>query len=469
MMHVTMQTSRFCALTAAAALAGCWGADADPGSAVSPAAQTAQGPGAQARPASTHNASSSAPQVTSRSNPSVLQALQHDGAVRVIVNLRGAPSTSAWGEQHVLDLARLQDNVIGQVQGRAFETLRRYSHAPALAGVVSNHEALEKLGAHADVESIQLDARTQGHLSEAVPAIGADVAKGQYGLDGTGITVAVLDSGVDTDHPDLSDDIAAQHCFTQGVCRPNNTTEGTNAEDEHGHGTNVAGIITSKGTVAVPGFAPKAKIVAVRVLDASNKGWMSDWLAGLNWVLANLSIQPVQLVNASLGTSDLYSSNCDGDWPALANVLTQLDAKGVAVFASSGNAGSSSQLPSPACNSHVISVGATYDSNMGRMPNSGTFNAIDSAIASCFDSATNLSTVTCFTNSNSSLDILAPGAITCASGKGGGISCFVGTSQASPAAAAVAALMLQCKPSMTPAQIESTLKSTGVKSLTGSD
>ncbi|MBK8027395.1 MAG: S8 family serine peptidase [Chloroflexi bacterium] len=103
----------------------------------------------------------------------------------------------------------------------------------------------------------------------------------QYGLTGAGVRVAVLDSGIDTDHPDLADDLIAQVCFTGGgtpalgSCPPADTNTGISAEDENGHGTNVAGIITSDGTVAPIGFAPDAQIVAVRVLDGFGSGWLS--------------------------------------------------------------------------------------------------------------------------------------------------------------------------------------------------
>src|SRR4029077_15993159 len=128
------------------------------------------------------------------------------------------------------------------------------------------------------------DGRGSGHLKVAVPAIGADKVKSVYGLTGKGVTVAVLDTGVDTTHPDLMDSIVAQRCFTQYDCPPSRSTEGTSAEDDNGHGRNVTEILTQNGAVASPGFAPDTAIVAVKVNDSNDSGQESDWVSGFDWV-----------------------------------------------------------------------------------------------------------------------------------------------------------------------------------------
>jgi hypothetical protein len=110
----------------------------------------------------------------------------------------------------------------------------------------------------------------------------------------------------------------------------------------------------------------------------------------------------------------------------------------------------------------VVGVGATYDSALGRQPSSGTYNTLfGGSWPSCSDASGDLSTITCFTNSNSTLDIVAPGALITASGRGGGLSTYRGTSQASPTAAGVAASMIQAAPALTPSAILSILKSSG--------
>ena len=141
------------------------------------------------------------------------------------------------------------------------------------------------------------------------------------------------------------------------------------------------------------------------------------------------------------------------------------------IFASAGNQGSASQLSAPACNSGVIAVGATYKSDQGRQPPSGEANTFrdefGASFAPCFDGTTAFDEVACFSNSNDCVDLVAPGVVIIADGLGTGTSAYRGTSQASPAAAGVAALMLECNPALTPARIKSILQTTGVPVVDG--
>ncbi|MBW2386770.1 MAG: S8 family serine peptidase, partial [Deltaproteobacteria bacterium] len=110
------------------------------------------------------------------------------------------------------------------------------------------------------------------------------------GVTGAGVNVAVLDSGIDTDHPELANDLVEERCWCRGGvgmtgCCPNgfNTQIGPgSAEDDSGHGTNVIGVITS-----ALGVAPNSGIVALRVLDSSGEGNFSDIDAALDWLLDN--------------------------------------------------------------------------------------------------------------------------------------------------------------------------------------
>ena len=177
---------------------------------------------------------------------------------------------------------------------------------------------------------------------------------------------------------------------------------------------------------------------------------------------SQLATTPVQIVNLSLGTFALYPDNCDKEEPLLAAAIAQLRAKGVAFFASSGNQGHSTRIAAPACNSGVIAVGATYDSNVGRQPPSGTYQSFfGGSWPTCSDSATTLRTITCFTNSNQQLDLLAPGAPLLSAYLNGKTALYWGTSQASPTAAGVAALLLEKRPGLRPAEVEKILKTSG--------
>ena len=226
----------------------------------------------------------------------VFQALAADDTVDVIVSLR-APSLTLGMAARRDHIARAQQGVLSRHGG--FAARHRYRSVPALAGRLSR-AAFDALASDPDVAYVQLDAASSGHLYQAVPATGADRIRGQLGLSGKGVRVAILDTGVDTTHPDLRGSIVAQHCFTHGDCPPNHTNEGGSAEDDHGHGSNVAGVVSADGVVGAAGFAPDAELVVVKVIDSGNAAFASDEVAGLDWIYENLDTLGVQVVNMSV-------------------------------------------------------------------------------------------------------------------------------------------------------------------------
>ncbi|HEX4479011.1 MAG TPA: S8 family serine peptidase [Polyangiaceae bacterium] len=394
-------------------------------------------------------------------------ARELDGSSRtvaVIVNLRDTFPERGRREARARAIgtsvnAFLADNADG------FSLSRRFRHVPAVAGRITA-AALERLRHDPRVSYVQRDGAGMGQLAQAVPAIGADKVKTLYGITGKGVIAAVLDTGVDTTHPDLESSIVAQHCFTEGDCPPLHTNEGTSAEDDHGHGSNVAGIITSDGVVSAPGFAPDTGIVAVKVDDENDSGLESDWVSGLDWVYDNLATLKVNVVNLSICSNQLYTdhASCDLGEPALAQAVGNLVAAGVTVFAASGNRGSPTSMSAPACNTGAIAVGATYDSNVGYEPPGATTYASrwGTSFANCGDATTAFDQITCFTNSDADLAIVAPGAPITSDTLYGQTETYFGTSQATPAAVGVAALMLQCDPTLSPAEIRDAMVRTGV-------
>jgi hypothetical protein len=121
---------------------------------------------------------------------------------------------------------------------------------------------------------------------------------------------------------------------------------------------------------------------------------------------------------------------------------------GMTTFAASGNTGSKTGTGYPACIGDILSVGSVYDANIG---------------AHACDATTGPDQVACLSQSDVSLDLLAPGAAITSTYKGGGLATFAGTSMASPAAAGVAALVLENEPSLPPAGIEARLTQTGTQ------
>lgn len=376
--------------------------------------------------------------------------LQTDGVARVIVALR-LPYASAAASARKLQVSQVQNRVIQALSATGFQLVHRYQTAPGLVAEVTS-QGLDILRRHPDVWAVAPDMRLHVTLSESAALIRADRVQSELGLTGAGVNVAVLDSGVDLAHPDLADHIVAQHCFSKGDCPPGRTDEGESAQDEHGHGTHVAGIITSRGAVSPRGIAPDAGIVAVRIMDATGSGWNSDLVAGLDWIIANQARLSVKVVNLSLGAGR-YSDGCDAqdaNTILLGEAIGAVRRAGIMVAAASGNEGLTGAMTAPACISGVMSVGGVYDGNLG-----------PASWQSCNDATTTTDQVVCFSDSGIGLDLLAPGAVIVSTALGGGQVSKSGTSMAVPHVAATAALMLQAHPSLTLTEIETVLKNTG--------
>ncbi len=358
------------------------------------------------------------------------------------------------------DIKKLQKKVLEysfapEERKKDIKVIHKLDNIPWFTGRI-NRKAFEKLKVHPNVAIIAEDTRINAHLAESGPLIDADAVH-DAGYGGAGVTVAVIDSGIDTDHPDLQNDLLWEECFLYHGCPGGGGGFGESrasgpgsAEDGYGHGTHVSGIITS-GHISYKGIAPDTKIVALKVLDDAGNGWTSDILAALDWTVSNKDIYGISVVNMSLGTNLGYTGNCDALNQAAATAADAAKAAGIVLFASSGNDAYTTGISEPACLSSVVSVGAVYDADV---------HAMNWSV--CMDSQTDADQLVCFSNVSAELDILAPGATIDSSGLGGGISNFSGTSMASPHAAGLAALMLQKNPFLSPDDIENLLESTGV-------
>lgn len=382
---------------------------------------------------------------------------------------RGARRRSAVNDR--------QQRVLGALPGSGLRLKHRFRTLAGFAGA-ADRRTIELLSRHPDVESIYVDGRVYASLAQGVNLIGANTAHA-LGVTGAGVKVAVLDTGIDTNHPDLSDDLVAEHCFCDthpspvtGACCPGGVSEGPSAEDDEGHGTAVAGIITSSGAAASLGVAPDAEIVAVKVLSNTGSGSFSDIAAALDWVLVERAdpTSPVfgtGVVNMSIGDGAEYAnpaaSPCTGS--NTANAISALHSAGVAVFVASGNEGYDNGISFPACVPDAISVGGVYDANIGSVSWCGNVSCSEIL---CTDNPTSADEFVCHSNSDEILDLLAPDYRTATSKMGGGTLSFGGTSAASPYAAAEAALMLQVNPALTPEEIRSHMKANG-PSVTNSD
>ena len=378
-------------------------------------------------------------------DPALLDRLSRGERVPVIVAMKQTRER----------ITARQRAVIAEVGGD-FTPGARWQNIPAFAGEMSI-DALTELASHPDVIAISEDTGGTIAMKESSPLIGLPPAHTR-GYNGAGVTVAVIDTGIDNDHPDFRGRITGEQCWCRTAsgkgCCPNGSTAQSGsgaARDDHGHGTNVTGILASGGARAEPGVASYANIVALRVTDAAGSwSYTSQVISALDYLIS--SRPDVRVVNISLGTDKTFATACDNvsaEAMAIASAVRTLRARGTAVFAASGNHGAVVGITFPGCIDPITSVGAVYDAK-------GTYST-----SLCTATNTTVDGITCFSNGSPLLDLLAPGAWITSSGRGGVTSTYGGTSQASPQAAGAAAVLFASKPSLTVEQMEALLRSTG--------
>ena len=432
-----------------------------------------------------------------------------DGYVRIIVEFAGpVPTAQLRPDPQVLapivaEIAARQNAIIAShfgsatnpSEGQGFPRgLVRFQITPTFAVNVSPSE-LNALAADPAVLGIYYDHRGSASLPQSVPLIGMDAA---YIANATGQrqAVAVIDSGVQTDHEFLSANVLpnAQACYSNGdstgvsLC-PNGqqTQTGSGAANNSipacsngdvsicSHGTHVAGIAAGNNTVAgalpANGVAKSAQIVPVQAFTRYNSvtacpdeppcvGFRgSDLQQALEWIYGN-ALNPatgvrLAAVNLSLGFNGMqYGSACDALFTPLKNVIDMLRLAGVATVAASGNDGIETLIDAPACISTVVAVGSTdkedHISDFSSMsqqvglvaPGGFTFGE-----ASCEVGEDNVNILSSISNpeANDEYD------------------CLAGTSMAAPhVAGAFAAIRTVC-PDATIDRISAALQTTGVK------
>lgn len=325
---------------------------------------------------------------------------------------------------------------------------RRFTFIEALALTV-DAEGLAQLAAAPEVRAVSLDPGGEAHMIEA-GELGGFTQLAAEGHRGAGMRIAVIDSGVDREHPDFGDRIVDEACFCTGCCAGGTNTqfgEGS-AVDDRGHGTNVAGIALGGGVVAPPGAAPEAELVAVKVLD-EHGGFccMSDVFAAIDWVLE--THPEVAVINTSFGSFDLFEGHCTGTaWlDALEALVEFLRANDIVMVASSGNSARETMISAPACSAPTIAVAATWDADFGEL-----------ATKECVDDDAYLDRIACFSNLSTALDMFAPGISIVAPARGGGTTKeYEGTSQAAPQVSACATLLRAARPEISTAELEAAL------------
>jgi subtilisin family serine protease len=263
---------------------------------------------------------------------------------------------------------------------------------------------------------------------------------------GSGVRVAVIDSGIDLDHPDLVANI-------DGSAGINCVTPGASPDDDNSHGTHVAGIIgASLNGTGVVGVAPEATLVPVKAFDAGGNATTAQVLCGINYV-AGLAEDGVPTVaNMSFGEAGSDSTCDDGDTSdAIHEAVCDLVDKGVIAVAAAGNNSGSAEEFIPAVFDEVISVSALTD-----------LDGAPGGLGGCL-----LIFIFCddefayFSNFGPSVDVIAPGDPILSTVPGGGYGEKSGTSMAAPHVSGVVAAMLSADPALTRSAAQALLQTSG--------
>jgi serine protease AprX len=244
---------------------------------------------------------------------------------------------------------------------------------PIINGVAATvpNTALAVLAASSTVNHAAFDRLVGGTMERTGATTGAASVRQEFSLDGSGIGVAVIDSGI----APMLDDLSGAAPATQRVDRFVDFVSGrTTPYDDYGHGTHVAGIIAGNGADSAgarSGIAPAARIVALKVLDAAGHGRISDVIAALDYAVAHRGELNIRVINLSVATGVYESYTRD---PLTIAAQRAVDS-GIVVVASAGNAGRNQQgqtqyggITAPGNAPGVLTVGAS--SHMGTVDRS---------------------------------------------------------------------------------------------------
>ncbi|MFQ5856944.1 MAG: S8 family serine peptidase [Anaerolineae bacterium] len=318
------------------------------------------------------------------------------------------------------------DYVVGMAAGPA---AYRYSLLPAVA-VEATPEQIEQMTGNPAVDRIWPDLPVHTMLDVSVPVVRAPIVW-DAGFTGQDVTIAVVDTGIDVQHPDFEGRIADTVDYT-----------GQGADDNNGHGTHVASTAAGSGAASdgkYRGVASGATIIAAKVLRGDGTGRQSDVMAGIEWAVQ----RGAQVINLSLGGPP---TPCDGT-DALSELVDAAVDAGVVMCVAAGNSGpGQSTIGSPGCARKVITVGATV-----------------SDPSTEYDQVARFSSRGPTADGRRKPDLALPGVGIIAARAGGTslgdvvddhYTSLQGTSMATPHATGIAALLLSANPNLSPEQVK---------------
>jgi subtilisin len=381
-----------------------------------------------------------------------------EGTVRVIVGLQTEFTPEGALDDELVKVQRtridtVRERLVRALDGTKHEVVTTFETIPSVALELDADAlaALERSGLAASIEPDELSDPT---LAQSTPLVESTEAN-SLGRDGSGQSIAVLDTGVDKAHSFLAGKVVSEACFSAGDCPggvSSSTATGsgvpcTYAPGDCQHGTHVAGIAAGRGT-SFSGVAPGANLIAINVFSRFDSGcgnrptpcarsFTSDQIKGLERVMALRSSLRISSVNMSLG-GGLFTANCDTDSRKAA--IDNLRSSGIATVISSGNDGSANAVSAPSCISTAITVGSTTKTDV----------------------------VSALSNSSPLVELLAPGSSINSSVPGGGFGSKSGTSMAAPHVAGAWAVLRQVSTNASVPTLLGHLQATG-KPITDAD
>ena len=360
--------------------------------------------------------------------------LDEDGLISVIVDFDHTPTEE--------DQAMLEREV-------EFQTQFRYWLIDSIAGTVELsriHEIIDLPG----VVFVELDGVLGIQMEEVVPVHGVDLVWQDTGYTGEGVTMAIIDTGIDGNHTaldDLDDDNMTDDpkivAFYDAINNPGETN-GTEIfpYDDNGHGTHCAGITAGTGAPNYQhiGVAPRANLVGVKVLDGGGSGSFAAVMAGMQWTVDKRHEFNIRAASMSLGALTGAIEWTSSEEESVNRMANEMMRAGVTLFIAAGNSGGTATIGTPGSAEDVITVGSLdKDTSIAIYSSQGPTEEgrVKPNIA--------------FVGSS----VNAPDANT-----GDGYVALSGTSMATPGAAGVAVLMYQANPDLSPFDIRNIMQET---------
>ncbi len=305
---------------------------------------------------------------------------------------------------------------------------------------ISNNKVLEQLKNNPLVAYVGQDKKISTFINshienqiipQSVDRVDGDINLENINSNAVDADIAILDTGIDLDHEDLN--VFHEKSFIAGTF---------SADDDHGHGTHLAGIAAAKdNSFGIVGIAPGARLWALKVLESSGNGEISTLIKGLDYI--NQNSNQVDVAVLSLG--------CECESGALDIAISNSIKAGITIVVAAGNEAKNARTFTPANNPEVITVSAITDTD-GKCGGNGPSSPYgdDDMLAS-------------FSNFGDVVDISAPGVEIYSTFKSNSYKKLSGTSMAAPHVAGAAALYISLHPETSPKDVKNYLVNSGTK------